>query len=95
MEELGGGLKPHYVKERYLKGGYVKCCQWHCHVMMGKRDKTKIPLFAEYQVQDYVLQKAKLMAKMKMSGGNKPSRKIQAKGGENIGRGSCIPIVRR
>ena len=44
---------------------------------------------------DYILKKAKLMAQMKMSGGKKPSQKIQVNGGRNIGRLSCIFIVRR
>ena len=35
---------------------------------------------------DYVRQKAKLMARMKMSGGNKPSVKIQVNGRRNLGR---------
>ena len=44
---------------------------------------------------DYVKQKAKLLAQMKMSGGNKPSQKTQVKGERNIGGMSCIFIVRR
>ena len=35
---------------------------------------------------DYVRQKAKLMARMKMSGGNEPSVKIQVNGERNLGR---------
>ena len=65
--------------------------------LMSKRDnKFKFPLLQSTKVRmDYVLKKAKLMAQMKMSGGKKPSRKIQVNGGRNIGRLSCIFIVRR
>jgi hypothetical protein len=44
---------------------------------------------------DYVRQKVKLMAKMKMSSGIKPPRKGQVKGGRNIGGLACILIVCR
>ena len=44
---------------------------------------------------DYVLQKAKLMARMKMSGGNKASVKIQVNVGEKSWQITCIFFVSR
>ena len=53
-----------------------------CHVehmsLVVKKDKTKsLSLQSTKARMDYVLKKAKLLAKMKMSGGSKPSQKAQ------------------
>ena len=44
---------------------------------------------------DYVKQKVKLLALMKMSGGNKPPKKTQVKGGRKYWRIDMHLIVRR
>ena len=53
-------------------------CHVDRHVVGFKKDKTKSPsLQSTKATMDYTLKKARLLAKLQMSGGSKPSQKAQ------------------